>query len=259
MVNQHIPSQDGHTLNGEKMSILKVNHLTVKIRSHTILHDISFEIEKGSIVGLLGANGAGKTTTFHALIGLLKASKGQIFLDNDDITFLPMYKRARRGIGYLSQEPSIFRELTVEENLMIYLENKKLSKEKKQEIVEKRLGELNLLHVKKKKARHLSGGEKRRVEISRALITNPKILFLDEPFANIDPKTIEDVKELIRFLKGKGITIFITDHNAHELLSFIDKGLFLHHGRLLATGTTKALIENPSLKEHYLGNNFSLK
>ncbi|MCH9620984.1 MAG: Lipopolysaccharide export system ATP-binding protein LptB [Chlamydiia bacterium] len=238
---------------------LKVKNLTVKIRKHTILQDISFDIEKGSIVGLLGANGAGKTTTFHALIGLLKTSKGNIYLDGQDITKLPMYKRARLGIGYLSQEPSIFRELTVEENLLIYLEMHKLKKDEKQKIVDQRLAELNLLHLKKKKASHLSGGERRRVEISRALITNPKILFLDEPFANIDPKTIDDVKDLIKFLKAKDITIFITDHNAYELLSFIDKGLFLHHGKLLATGTTKELINNSSLKKHYLGSNFSLK
>ena len=239
--------------------ILTVKDLSLKIGKHKILDGVSFNIEKGSIVGLLGANGAGKTTTFHALIGLLKISGGSIILDGEEITRLPMYKRARKGIGFLSQEPSIFRELTVEQNLLIYLERLKLSKEEKQKIVEERLTELNLLHLKKKKASRLSGGERRRVEISRALITNPKILFLDEPFANIDPKTIEDVKHLIEFLKAKGITIFITDHNAHELLSFIDKGLFLHNGHLLATGTTKQLISNPKLKELYLGNSFSLK
>ncbi len=239
--------------------ILTVNHLKVSVNRHTILHDLSFELEKGLISGLLGANGAGKTTTFHALIGLYKASFGEIILDGENITKLPMYKRARKGIGYLSQEPSIFKELTVEENLLIYLEQQRLTKAEKQLIVDKRLDELHILPLKKKKAKELSGGERRRVEISRALITEPKILFLDEPFANIDPKTIEDVKELIYFLKAKGITIFITDHNAHELLSFIDKGFFLHSGRLLATGTSKELVENASLKEYYLGKNFSLK
>jgi lipopolysaccharide export system ATP-binding protein len=239
--------------------ILEVKDLEVAIGKHKILSGISFAIEKGVITGLLGANGAGKTTTFHALIGLTKPSKGKIYLDGEDITSLPMYKRARKGIGYLSQEPSIFKELTVEENLLIYLELQKVSKKEKQEIVDKHLNELKILHLKKKKANHLSGGERRRVEIARALITNPKILFLDEPFANIDPKTIEDVKGLILFLKERGITVFITDHNAHELLSFIERGLFLHRGHLLATGTSKELAVNPSLKEHYLGKSFSLR
>lgn len=239
--------------------ILEVKNLEVTINRHKILSGINFSIEKGVITGLLGANGAGKTTTFHALIGLIKPSKGQIFLDGEEITTLAMYKRARKGIGYLSQEPSIFKELSVEENLLIYLEMHKISKKEKQEIVDKHLNELKILHLKKKKANHLSGGERRRVEIARALITNPKILFLDEPFANIDPKTIEDVKGLILFLKKRGITVFITDHNAYELLSFIERGLFLHRGHLLATGTSKELAANPSLKEHYLGNSFSLR
>jgi len=239
--------------------ILSVNHLKVSVNRQPILQDLSFELEKGLISGLLGENGAGKTTTFQTLIGLHKPSFGQIILDGENITNLPMYKRARKGIGYLSQEPSIFKALTVEENLLIYLEQQPLSKKEKQYIVDKRLDELHILPLKKKPAKELSGGERRRVEISRALITEPKILFLDEPFANIDPKTIEDVKELIYFLKAKGITIFITDHNAHELLSFIDTGLFLHKGCLLAKGTSKELIENPSLKENYLGKNFSLK
>jgi lipopolysaccharide export system ATP-binding protein len=239
--------------------ILTVNHLKVSVNKQPILDDLSFELEKGLISGLLGANGAGKTTTFHALIGLHKISSGEIILDGENITKLPMYKRARKGIGYLSQEPSIFKELTVEENLLMYLEPKKQTKKEKQLIIDQRLDELHILPLKKKKAKELSGGQRRRVEISRALITEPKILFLDEPFANVDPKTIEDVKELIYFLKAKGITIFITDHNAQELLSFIDKGFFLHSGRLLATGTSEELIQNSSLKEHYLGKNFSLK
>lgn len=238
--------------------ILEVKNLEVVLKKYKIINDLSFSIEKGTIIGLLGANGAGKTTTFLALIGLIKPCKGKIYLDNEDITNLPMYKRARKGIGYLSQEPSIFKELTVEENLLIYLEMQKLSKKEKDQIVDEHLQELNILHLKKKRADQLSGGERRRVEIARALTTDPKILFLDEPFANIDPKTIEDVKKLILFLKKRGITIFITDHNAYELLSFIDKGLFLHRGKLLATGTKKELIEHPELIEHYLGESFSL-
>lgn len=238
--------------------ILKVNNLSVKMKRNNILKDITFTIQKGSITGLLGANGAGKTTTFHALIGRYKINKGKIFLCDEEITNLPMYKRARKGIGYLSQNPSLFKELTVEENLLIYLEINKHTKKEKQYIVEKKLDELNILHLKKKKADSLSGGERRRVEISRSLITEPKILFLDEPFANVDPKTIEDVKDLINFLKKKGITIFITDHNAYELLSFIDRGLFLHQGELKASGDSSSLIENSYLKKHYLGQNFSL-
>jgi lipopolysaccharide export system ATP-binding protein len=239
--------------------ILEVKDLTLKIKGRTILDNISFSVEKGSITGLLGANGAGKTTTFHALIGQYKITKGKILLNGEDITFLPMYKRAKKGIGYLSQESSIFKELTVEQNLLTYLELNNYSKKEKEAIVDQRLDELNILHLKKKKTANLSGGERRRVEISRALISSPKILFLDEPFANIDPKTIEDVKKLIEFLKQRGISIFITDHNAYELLSFIDKGLFLHEGKLMASGSGLFLSENPYLIEHYLGKSFSLK
>lgn len=238
--------------------ILKVKDLKVRIKKHEIIKNLSFEIERGTIVGLLGANGAGKTTTFHTLIGLLKPTSGSIILDGIEITKLPMYKRAQKGIGYLAQEPSVFRDLTVEENLLIYLETQKLSKRQRDVIVNQRLSELHITHLKSKKASQLSGGERRRVEIARALITNPKILFLDEPFANVDPKTIEDVKGLIRFLKDKGIAIFITDHNATELLSFIERGLFLHKGELLATGTSKELIADENLKQHYLGKDFLL-
>lgn len=226
------------------------------MKKQIILDNLSFGIEEGSITGLLGANGAGKTTTFHALIGLLPVSIGEIYLEGENITSLPMYKRARKGIGYLSQESSIFRELTVEENLLIYLEMKKVSSKEKRQIVEERLKELNIFHLKDKRADCLSGGERRRVEISRALITNPKVLFLDEPFANIDPKTIEDVKELILYLKGKKITVVITDHNARELLSFIDSGLFLHDGKLLAVGSKDQLVSHPALIEHYLGKSY---
>ncbi|MCH9812004.1 LPS export ABC transporter ATP-binding protein [bacterium] len=234
--------------------VLEVENLEVKIGKRRIVKNLSFSIKTGSIVGLLGANGAGKTTTFLALIGLIKPAKGTIYLDEEDITKLPMYKRARKGIGYLSQEPSIFKELTVEENLLAYLDTKKLSKQEKDAIIQQHLAELHITSLKKKRAGELSGGERRRVEIARALTTNPKILFLDEPFANIDPKTIEDVKKLIFFLKERGITIFITDHNAYELLSFIDKGLFLHKGELLASGTKEELLDNQALITHYLGD-----
>lgn len=238
--------------------ILKVEDLSIKIQRETILKDLTFNIEKGVITGLLGANGAGKTTTFHALIGLLPVSCGKIYFMGEDITHLPMYKRGQKGMGYLSQEPSIFKELTVEENLLLPLEMKRISSKEKKQIVEERLNELHIIHLKKKRADRISGGERRRVEISRSLITNPKILFLDEPFANIDPKTIEDVKGLILFLKNKGISVVITDHNAKELLSFIDRGLFLHDGQLLAQGTKEGLLHHPALIEHYLGKSFSL-
>jgi lipopolysaccharide export system ATP-binding protein len=239
--------------------ILEVKNLTLKIKGNTILDNISFGIEKAAITGLLGANGAGKTTTFRALIGEYKITKGQILLNGEDITNLAMYKRAKKGIGYLSQESSVFKELTVEQNLLTYLELYKYTKKEKEAIVDQKLDELNILHLKKKKTFNLSGGERRRVEISRALICSPKILFLDEPFANIDPKTIEDVKKLIEFLKQKEIATFITDHNAYELLSFIDKGLFLHEGKLMVSGTGNFLADNSYLKEHYLGKSFCLK
>ena len=239
--------------------VLKVKKLSVIINKHQVLTDLNFELPKAKITGLLGANGAGKTTTFKSLIGLHKISKGSIYINNNEITHLPMHKRAQLGIGYLSQEASIFRELTVEENLLIYLELQNLTKEEKQTIVSEKLKELNILSLKKRLAKELSGGQRKRVEIARSLITNPKILFLDEPFANVDPKTIEDLKSLIIYLKSKGITIFITDHNAHELLSLIDEGLFLQDGKILSWGTADQLVNNQFMKEHYLGHNFSTK
>lgn len=236
---------------------LSVNNLCVTLNRREILHNLSFTIEKGSITGLLGANGSGKTTTFLTLIGLHPKTSGTIEFDGHMLCSLPMYKRARLGIGYLPQESSLFKELTVEENILVFLEGKKLTKKEKKEIVREKLEELNVYHLAKAKASYLSGGEKRRVEIARTLTTNPKILFLDEPFANIDPKSIEDVKNLIQFLKEKNISIFITDHNANALLPFIDKGILLHKGKVLSIGDTKELIEDPLVKEHYLGSNFA--
>ena len=238
---------------------LNVLNLTVKIKRKTLLNNLSFTVKKGSITGLLGTNGSGKTTTFSSLIGLLNIHTGKILLNDEDITSLPMYKKARKGIGYLCQEPSLFRELTVEQNLLVYLEMKKIGTKEKNEIINTKLNELKIFPLKDKKASELSGGERRRVEIARALITDPKILFLDEPFANIDPKTIEDVKKLIKFLAKKSITIFITDHNAHELLPFIDRGFLLHGGEIIAQGTSTELINNPIVKENYLGETFSLR
>lgn len=237
-------------------SILKAEEVTVSIRSKKILSSVNMSLQEGAITGLLGCNGAGKTTLFHTIIGSLQPAAGSIVFAGQDITKLPIHKRSTLGIGYLAQEPSIFRNLTVEENLLAYLETMRLSKKDNKQKLEQALEELNLSHLAKKRAFTLSGGEKRRTEIARALIKDPKLILLDEPFANIDPITISDVKNLITMLKNRGISILITDHNAREIFSLVDHCFILHNRSILESGSPEQLIHSTSVKTHYLGESF---
>ncbi len=219
---------------------------------------VSIEVEQGEIVGLLGPNGAGKTTTFYMIIGFIKPNFGKILLDDEDITSLPMYKRAKRGIGYLSQEPSIFRKLTVEQNIMAILEMQNFSKSEKKEKLKYFLDELDISHLAKNKAYTLSGGERRRVEITRALVTQPKFLLLDEPFSGIDPIAVEDIQKIIHRLKEKGLGLLITDHNVRETLSITDRAYLMCDGGVLKSGSAQFLASDPEAKKIYLGEKFRL-
>ena len=219
---------------------------------------VSIEVEQGEIVGLLGPNGAGKTTTFYMIIGFIKPNFGKILLDDEDITSLPMYKRAKRGIGYLSQEPSIFRKLTVEQNIMAILEMQNFSKSEKKEKLKYFLDELDIFHLAKNKAYTLSGGERRRVEITRALVTQPKFLLLDEPFSGIDPIAVEDIQKIIHRLKEKGLGLLITDHNVRETLSITDRAYLMCDGGVLKSGSAQFLASDPEAKKIYLGEKFRL-
>lgn len=242
------------------MPLLEVKHLRKSYAHKVILEDLSFDIEQGEIVGLLGPNGAGKTTAFYLTIGLIRPGEGLVLFKNQDITYLPIHKRAQMGMGYLAQEPSIFRGLTVEQNILCILEIASPSshrKERKQKL-EQLLEELHLEKLAKKQASTLSGGERRRLEITRALITQPSLLLLDEPFANIDPLTIYDVKKMITLLKQKGISVLITDHNAREIFSIVDRSYLIQSGRVSLCGTADELLNNPLARSSYLGEDFRL-
>lgn len=241
-----------------KEPLLQVSHIKKKYDDRPILDDLSFFIMPGEVVGLLGHNGAGKTTAFYITIGLIRQDEGSIFFHGKDISRMPVHKRARMGMGYLAQEPSIFRSLTVEENILCILQTLSLSKAEQKSRLEKTLLEMNLSHLAKKKTPLLSGGEKRRVEIARALVMNPSFLLLDEPFANIDPITIHEVKKMILALKQRGISVFITDHNAREIFSFVDRSYLISQGKLLASGTAAELLANADARQTYLGSEFSL-
>lgn len=236
------------------MPCLKVVDLKKKYGGRSIVNDLSFTVERGEIVGLLGPNGAGKTTAFYMAIGLIKPDEGSVFFLDRDVTRMPMHERAKLGMGFLSQEPSIFPSLTVEENILIVLEQLNLKHDPLPALLE----ELHLTHLAKKKTATLSGGERRRLEITRSLATNPKLLLLDEPFANIDPKSIADVKGLIRHLSSKGISILITDHNAREIFSVVNKSYIIQDGKVLLSGSTEELIHNELAKQHYLGHHFAI-
>lgn len=227
--------------------------------SRRVVNDVSFEVSQGEIVGLLGPNGAGKTTSFYMVVGLVKPDKGQVFLDDQDITKLPMYKRAKMGIGYLPQEASIFRKLSVEDNISAVLEMTKLTKGEQQHKLESLLEEFRLQHVRKSPGDVLSGGERRRTEIARALAVNPKFILLDEPFAGIDPIAVEDIQSIVATLKYKNIGILITDHNVQETLSITDRAYLLFEGRILMAGTAEDLAENAQVRKVYLGEHFELK
>jgi len=239
--------------------ILKAEHLVKKYSKRKVVDDISVEVNQGEIVGLLGPNGAGKTTSFYMMVGLIKPNEGRIFLDDDDITSLPMYKRAKLGIGYLAQEASVFRKLTVEENILAVLEMSNLSKSAQKEKTESLLEEFSLTHVRKNMGGVLSGGERRRTEIARALAVDPKFVLLDEPFAGVDPIAVEEIQSIVSQLKEKNIGILITDHNVNETLSITDRAYLMFEGRLLKSGSAEDLANDEQVRRVYLGKNFELK
>lgn len=231
----------------------------VKTYSHRkIVDDVEIEINPGEIVGLLGPNGAGKTTTFYMIVGLLRPDRGRIFLEGRDITELPMYKRSRQGIGYLSQEPSIFRRLSVRENIWTILETTTLTQSEKKEKLESLLRELGVKHLAENKACLLSGGEKRRVEISRALVTTPQYILLDEPFVGIDPITTVEIQQIVARLKNNGLGVLVTDHNVRETLEIIDRAYIMYEGKILLSGTAKELLESEEARKVYLGKKFRM-
>ncbi|MFQ5603941.1 MAG: LPS export ABC transporter ATP-binding protein [bacterium] len=238
--------------------MLKSEGLVKIYRRRRVVDEVSIEVERGEIVGLLGPNGAGKTTTFYMITGMIAPDHGRIFIEERDITNMPMYKRARLGIGYLSQEPSIFRRLTVEQNIVAILETMPLSKDERQSRLESLLEELNISHLAKNKAFTLSGGERRRVEITRVLVTNPKFILLDEPFAGVDPIAVEEIQKIVYNLKRKNIGVFITDHNVHETLSITDRAYLMFDGAVLKSGTAKFLANDPEALKLYLGEKFKL-
>jgi lipopolysaccharide export system ATP-binding protein len=226
-------------------------------RGRRVVGDVSLSLQRGEIVGLLGPNGAGKTTCFYMITGLVRVDQGQIFLDGQDVTQLPMYQRARLGVGYLPQEPSIFRGLTVEQNVMAVVELTQRKKSRRQEIVDALLAELHVDHLRDAPAAALSGGERRRVEIARALATQPSFMLLDEPFAGIDPLAIKDIRDLILFLKGRGLGVLITDHNVRETLQIVDRASIMFDGEAVFDGTPEEVLASESVRRVYLGDQFS--
>ena len=239
--------------------ILRTQNLIKRYKSRTVVNDVSLEVKQGEIVGLLGPNGAGKTTTFYMTVGLIKPNEGHIFLDQQDITKEPMYKRAQLGIGYLPQEASVFRKLSVEDNLRAVLEMTKLSKSQQEITLESLLNEFGLHKIRKSNGDVLSGGERRRTEIARCLATSPSFILLDEPFAGIDPIAVEDIQAIVRKLKAKNIGILITDHNVHETLTITDRAYLLYEGKIIKAGTAQELADDEDVRRVYLGKNFELR
>ena len=239
--------------------VLRTENLVKKYRSRTVVKGVSVEVEQGEIVGLLGPNGAGKTTSFYMIVGLIAPNEGKIFLDELDITKEPVYKRAQKGIGYLAQEASVFRKLSVEDNIRAVLEMTKLPKAVQRERTEQLLQEFGLTKIRKSLGIQLSGGERRRTEIARALAIDPKFILLDEPFAGVDPIAVEDIQFIISQLKLKNIGILITDHNVHETLSITDRAYLLIEGKIFKAGTSKDLADDPQVRKLYLGENFTLR
>jgi lipopolysaccharide export system ATP-binding protein len=240
------------------MSVLKASNLVKEYKKRVVVNDVSITVKQGEIVGLLGPNGAGKTTTFYMICGMIKPNSGEIELDGDNISKFPMYKRAQAGIGYLPQEPSIFRKMTVRENLIAILQFMKLDKDEIEDKCEKLLNDFNIKRIEDSKGYTLSGGERRRTEIARALASEPKFILLDEPFAGIDPIASEDIMKIVAHLKDRGIGILITDHNVHETLSIVDRAYILIEGKIFRAGTANELATDEKVKTLYLGENFSL-
>ncbi len=246
-------------IKANKMKLYTEN-IVKKYKKRTVVKGVSIEVSMGEIVGLLGPNGAGKTTTFYMMTGLIKPYSGKVFLDGKDITDMPMYQRAQEGVGYLAQEASVFRTLSVEDNIMSILEfNNKLSKKEKEMKMEELLEEFSLTHIRKSKGIQLSGGERRRTEIARALAADPKFILLDEPFAGVDPIAVQDIQNIVKGLKDKNIGVLITDHNVHETLSITDRAYLLIEGNVFKYGTPQELANDEQVRKKYLGDNFELR
>jgi lipopolysaccharide export system ATP-binding protein len=239
--------------------ILRAENLLKKYKKRTVVNNVSVQVSQGEIVGLLGPNGAGKTTSFYMIVGLIKPNEGKIFLNDENITDLPMYQRAKRGIGYLAQEASVFRTLSVEENILAPLEMREMSKKDRLEKVETLLEEFSLTHVRKNLGRVLSGGERRRTEIARALAVDPSFVLLDEPFAGVDPIAVEEIQGIVSKLKKRNIGIIISDHNVDETLAITDRAYLMVEGKLFKAGTAQELADDPLVRKVYLGQNFQLK
>ncbi len=238
---------------------LRAENIVKKYRKRTVVKGVSFEVNQGEIVGLLGPNGAGKTTSFYMIVGLIKPLTGKIFIDQEDITNLPVYKRAQRGIGYLAQEASVFRQMSVEDNILSVLEMTKLPKDFQRQKVETLLEEFGLQHIRKSKGYQLSGGERRRTEIARALAIDPKFILLDEPFAGVDPIAVEDIQQIVKTLRDKNIGVLITDHNVHETLTITDRSYLLYEGSIMKAGSAQELASDEEVRRVYLGQNFELR
>ncbi|MBQ1882716.1 MAG: LPS export ABC transporter ATP-binding protein [Bacteroidales bacterium] len=238
---------------------LRCEHLVKKYGPRTVVNDVSYDVEQGEIVGLLGPNGAGKTTSFYMVTGLVKPNGGKIFLEDEEITNLPMYRRAQKGLGYLAQEASVFRKLSVEDNINAVMELSDVPVSERKDRLEQLIEEFSLQKVRKSYGIQLSGGERRRCEIARALAINPKFILLDEPFAGVDPIAVEDIQHIIAKLKKKNIGIIITDHNVHETLAITDRAYLQFEGRILYSGTPEELASNPDARKKYLGSNFDLR
>ena len=241
-----------------KYKTLKAVNICKTYGERTVVNNVNVKVNRGEIVGLLGPNGAGKTTSFYIITGMIRPLSGSVFLDDMEITSLPMYKRAQYGVGYLAQDPSVFTKLTVEDNIKLVLEMTSYSPEKQKDILENLLSEFSIEHIRKNKAYALSGGERRRTEIARSLVTNPSFILLDEPFAGIDPIAVEDIQKIIEKLKNKGIGVLITDHNVRETLTITDRSYLLYNGEILKSGTTKELTKDEEAKKLYLGTKFKI-
>ena len=239
-------------------AVLRAENLKKIYGKRTVVKDASVFVRKGEVVGLLGPNGAGKTTTFYMITGMIKPNAGKIFIDNKNITKMAMYRRARKGISYLPQEASIFRKLSVEDNLLAIMQVIGIPRKERRDRCDKLLSELNITHIAKSKGYNLSGGERRRTEIARTLVTNPRFILLDEPFAGVDPIAVEDIQNIVYALRERGIGVLITDHNVHETLSITDRSYLLFEGRILKEGTSSFLADDPEAKKLYLGEKFRL-
>ena len=240
------------------MQLLETKGLVKRYGDRAVVNNVQINVRRGEIVGLLGPNGAGKSTTFYIITGFIRPEEGQIIFDNQDITNLPVHHRAKRGIGYLTQEPSVFRKLTVEENIMAILETLNISKKDRKQRLAKLLAELKIAHLAKNKAYTLSGGERRRLEITRALVTNPLFILLDEPFSGIDPIAVFECQQIINYLKKKGLGVLLTDHNVRETLAVTDRAYIMSEGKILISGTADELTTNKSARKIYLGEKFSM-